>query len=129
MTVNEIILALECCVQPYSICEGCPFYDEERCRDLLKLAIIDLIKRLQDENERMRRMVSQNEGVLPQYESLIKTEAIKEYWNQRPPQLNPNQDGKNLYNQGWNDCISFFAEEYEIFLGIKKRAEEMVGDE
>lgn len=65
-------------------------------------------------------------------------DGVKEFWNQRPPQLNPNFKGKEQYNKGWNDCISFFAEEYEIFLGVKKRNEqddcdtlvkETVGDE
>lgn len=58
-----------------------------------------------------------------------KFEAIKEFWNQRPPQLNPTQKGKELYNEGWNDCISFFAEEYEIFLGVKQRNEKDDCDE
>lgn len=57
MTVNEIILALECCVQPYSICEGCPFYDDDYCRDKLKLAIIDKLDCQKAEIENRRKKI------------------------------------------------------------------------
>jgi hypothetical protein len=64
-----------------------------------------------------------------------RAEAIKEFWNQRPPHLSVTKKGENLYNDGWNDCLAFFAEEYRIFLGIDKRkkndndtAKEMVGE-
>ena len=40
---------------------------------------IGIIKRQQEEIERLKCMVGQNEGVLPQYEALIKSEAIREF--------------------------------------------------
>ena len=58
MTVNEIILALECCVQPYSICEGCPLYNKERCRDQLKRAIIDKLNCQKAEIDRYKEQCS-----------------------------------------------------------------------
>lgn len=51
---------------------------ERRATYLEDLALV-LILRQKAEIERLRGMVSQNEGVLPQYENLIKTEAIKEF--------------------------------------------------
>ncbi len=113
-------------------------------RELAELA--SEIKILTDANENLVNLYnSEKEKVAKLYEKLIeaykklptaKSEAIKEFWNQRPPMLNPNFEGKEQYNKGWNDCISFFAEEYKIFLGIKKQnendcpdtAEEMVGE-
>lgn len=116
MTDREIIKALEHCTSSTTseACNGCPLYDTTICTEMengLQIYSLDLIKRLQDENdrykekcskcgektrktiiylqdllaeqkaeiERLRGMVSQNEGVLPQYETLIISEAIKEF--------------------------------------------------
>lgn len=83
MTDNAIIKALEHCTSSTTseACNGCPLYDTTICTEMengLQIYALDLIKRQKSEIERLRRMVSQNEGVLPQYENLIISEAIKE---------------------------------------------------
>ena len=142
MTDNEIKQALEHCYVK-GVCNGCVFRDRADCYELnLGAAALDLINRQQVEIERLKNeLLESNIEIAELYkckfsaddvaQNIIraKSEAIKEFWQQRPPQLNPNQKGKEQYNKGWNDCISFFAEEYEVFLGVKERdVKEMVGD-
>ena len=80
MTDNEIIKALECCMDGTGRinCEKCPLTNEYCRKELPRLSLL-LIRTLQTEVERLKNMVAQNEGVLPEYENLIKTEAIKEF--------------------------------------------------
>jgi hypothetical protein len=90
MTDNDIVKTLELCREneKHSTCEHCskcPFStcdlvaDEENCLDALYRRSINLINRQKVEIERLKGMVSQNEGVLPQYEALVRAEAIKEF--------------------------------------------------
>ena len=52
MTDNEIIKALECCND--CDCGGCPCLTEDGCKDINYAEILDLINRLQTENERLK---------------------------------------------------------------------------
>ena len=60
LTDNEIVKALECCIKSvtYNECEKCPYYDDENealvCTGNLLTNAIDLINRLQKENERLK---------------------------------------------------------------------------
>ena len=75
---NERHVTCEYCLKcPFSKCELDA--DEENCIDALCRRSINLFTRLNAENKRLRGMVSQNEGVLPQYEALIKAEAIRDF--------------------------------------------------
>ena len=114
--------------------------------DVLEKTFNDRTAELKTAKAEIERLEKRNEMLSNTRDSILitharelcraKSEAIKEFWNQRPPMLNPNFNGKEQYNKGWNDCISFFAEEYKILLGIEKRnenecpdtAEEMVGE-
>ncbi len=78
MTDNDIIKALECCMNVSDSCFECPFYNKLTCTMRLKKSALDLINRMRAEIERLRDMVAQNEGVLPEYERLIKHEAFKD---------------------------------------------------
>ena len=132
MTDAEIKKALGCCSRSKwgDKCAECFYLEcdsEKGCRQELCEDAIDLINRQQAEIERLKSRDMQVE-VSDMLEKEIKAEAIKEFWRQRPPQLNPNTKGKEQYSKGWNDCISFFAEEYEVFFGVKERdVKEMVG--
>lgn len=64
MTDNEIIKALENCNLPKTA--------------LIAIAL-DLIKRQKAEIKKLMDMVGQNEGVLPEYEKILKSEAIKAF--------------------------------------------------
>lgn len=79
MTDNDIVKALECCKKPVPDCDCCPIERGDMCFDFLKEVALDLINRQKAEIERLKDMVSQNEGVLPEYEKFIKAEAIKEF--------------------------------------------------
>ena len=141
LTNNEIVKALEGDILNAEQCDSKVWSIE-----VYKLEnYFDLIKRQEAEIERLKidnQILSINadnafqEGLneaqdlyAEQIKEQVKSEAIKEFWNQRPPQLNPTQKGKELYNEGWNDCISFFAEEYKIFLGPKQYNEKYDCDE
>ena len=81
MTDEQIVKALECCIQvDWDVCTVCPLYDrEEGCLsgDLRKDAL-DLIQRQQAEIERLKSMDVQVE-VSKRLEKEIKNEAIKEF--------------------------------------------------
>ena len=82
MNDNDIIKALECCCITPANCKECPLgvIDNADCfRTVIHKNALDLINRQKAEIERLKGMVSQNEGVLPQYEAFIKAEAIKEF--------------------------------------------------
>ncbi len=110
-------------------------------KELVKLQR-EAITRLQDEINRQKAEIERLqtvEYVIPArhcgrtqfirlYIKDIEKKAIQEFWNQRPPHLNPEFKGKEQYNKGWNDCLALFTEEYEIFLGVKNRKAETVGD-
>ena len=138
MTDNDIIKALECCrTSACSRCirlmNGCR--EASCCRIGVLNDAIDLINRQKAEIERLQTV----EYVIPArhcgrtqfirlYIKDIEKKAIQEFWNQRPPHLNPEFKGKEQYNKGWNDCLALFTEEYEIFLGVKNRKAETVGE-
>lgn len=51
-TDNEIIKSLECCKEPEFLCNSnCPLFKDDNCRMTLPKNSLDLIKRLQAENE------------------------------------------------------------------------------
>lgn len=96
MNDNDIIKALECCINGEGCNDRCPYHKyqhEVHCIEQHGHDLLDLINRLQTEIgrlnhiraelskeiDKLRDMVAQNEGVLPRYEQLIKTEAIKEF--------------------------------------------------
>ena len=114
MTDNEIIKALECCVDWCGnvSCWDCPLKNTG-CIHFDKLKeTLDLINRQKAEIERLKGMVSQNEGVLPRYEQLIKAEAIKEF----AERLKEN----SIATFSWNGVV--LVEEIDNLL------KEMVGD-
>lgn len=74
-TDDEIVKALEMCNYTAD-CDNCPCVGE--CWNVNKYAI-DLINRQKADIELLIGLVSQNEGVLPQYEALIKREAVTEF--------------------------------------------------
>ena len=79
LTDNEIIKAIERCMIPIGRggCQGCPMYNEEkRLKKLFKM-IIDLINRLQEENERLQSINDSFTDIGKLY-SEIKAEAYKE---------------------------------------------------
>ena len=60
LTDNEIVKALECCKYEYDTkCELCcyNFYSRTGCRSELRRNALDLINRLQEENERLQNIL------------------------------------------------------------------------
>ena len=106
MNDNDIIKALGCCA--VSNCDDCPYFKFGNCLEKLQLDAVDLINRLKAENERLKDMVAQNEGVLPKYENLIKSEAIKEFAERLKESL-----------EGKTDPV----DEYDIDVLVKKMTE------
>lgn len=54
LTDNEIIKALECCVKETHTCLECPYTEFGQCEFLVMKDALDLINRLQAENERLK---------------------------------------------------------------------------
>ena len=84
MTDNEIKKALECCTTKGANCKGCPAFvkvDRSNCKKYFRGAI-DLINRLQAENERLKEV---NEKLLIDFNGLsgfihrVKAAAYKEF--------------------------------------------------
>lgn len=123
MTDKEIIQAFECCIsREVTCCENreCPyFYATElytECEELLRCDAFDLIKRQQAEIERLHKAIKVLDIMTDQqdyYVKKAKAEAIEEFWNNRPEQRNPEQQGKEEFNKGWNACLDSFFEVYE----------------
>lgn len=125
MTDAEIKKALECCI--LGDCQGC-FYgdtDQRHCKDDLMQNALDLINRQEEEIERVKDMVAQNEGVLPRYENLIKAEAYKEFAEKVHciclKTIN-NPWMATVYPASWIDAYEQFDKEVDDLL------EEMVGE-
>lgn len=95
LTDNEIVKALECCKYEYDTkCELCcyNFYSRTGCRSELRRNALDLINRLQAENERLNEIVKtrhkvfetkcekleNSEAELDEYKKIKKT--IDEFW-------------------------------------------------
>lgn len=82
MTDTEIIKALSCC-RDYVPCKNyCPYAKykctiDRECIPKLCEDALDLITRQKEEIERLKDMVSQNEGVLPRYEALSEPKPSK----------------------------------------------------
>ena len=98
LTDNEIIKALECCKYEYDTkCELCcyNFYSRTGCRGELRRNALDLINRLQAENERLKRYYYQHE--YDKWEKEIKAEAYKECIEKVKKEL------KNIAKIEWQD--------------------------
>ena len=68
LTDNEILKALECCDNCF--CGHCVYQPKINCREELSHDVLDLINRLQAENERLKRHTKMHDE--------IKAEAYKE---------------------------------------------------
>ena len=78
MTDTDIKMALECCGDEEEMhwCTECPYYDKENdlCQEDLHRDALDLINRLEAENERLRKECgNQSELWSNHYESLYQT--------------------------------------------------------
>lgn len=87
MTDNEIIKALECCIEfttkqdGFHYCEDCHFNDDIHCDETLSKNALDLINRQRAEIERLKKAVEVQEIMLSNQDYMIKkarSEAIKE---------------------------------------------------
>ena len=149
MTDNEIIKGLECCQDKNGYtCDDCPYqeikhfdkekgfeimpngmtYDTLSCDMWLQEDTLDLINRLQAENEKYEGIKEQlgvfwdlllklsiakrkEKPTLEEFAEALqehKAEAYKEFWNNRPERLNEKCKGKEEYNKGWNACLDEF---------------------
>lgn len=82
MTDNEIIKALECCGDPYSVCAECPIKDDHGCNEQLANYALDLINRQQAEIEKLKKEIQITKDaytMLQTKNEIIKSEAVKEF--------------------------------------------------
>jgi hypothetical protein len=73
MTDNEIIQALECCIEPTSNCKCCPLHvgGDGDCVDKSKEGALNLIKRQQAEIERLRNQLKLLKAKKPTHEASL----------------------------------------------------------
>ncbi len=73
LTDSEIVKALECCIGDTDgkDCFGCPLYEIDDCQAHLNLAALDLINRLQAENERLKEEKSKLENKIDEIYPLV----------------------------------------------------------
>ena len=113
MTDAEIIKALECCIPQNDVrpCEECPIkrgvHECKWCDTILLENALDLINRLKAEKGWLEELVSQNEGILPQYEQYLKSEAYKEF-------------AERFENEFDQIEEFYFEEEHENFVSANK---------
>ena len=86
MTDNKIIKALECCKNDGIICYECPYKKTNGCMEKLSADALDLINRLQAENEKLKkayqRCAWERDMLMEQNAyncKLAKAEAYKEF--------------------------------------------------
>lgn len=70
-TDSEIIKALECCNHIETDCELCPLYTTKECSKVMLDSTLDLINRLQAENERLNDKVKGFEKIRRAYQRMI----------------------------------------------------------
>ena len=112
LTDNDIKKALECCSK--KICKQCPNFSEDiECSEKLIILALDLINRLQAENEELKSAINGFRG----YEDKIKAEAYKEFAERL----------KTEYAKGMNWFKK--KESYYVDVGdIDNLLKELVGD-
>lgn len=82
MTDNDIIKALECCLNldckksPMEICDPCPYFHEGNCTYLLKENALNLINRQKAEIERLEKQL---DSKCDRCIARDRAEAIKEF--------------------------------------------------
>lgn len=91
MTSEEIVRGLEHCLGGDVDCEGCPYaiYHASDCDEILKKDTLDLIRRQQQEIDRLKSLVNDKQEIIADLEwtleneclkySELKAEAIKEF--------------------------------------------------
>ena len=91
LTDNEVVKALECCVESKHICpHTCPMLKNKECLESLRKNALDLINRLQAENERLKERIIEVQRcdkelietlnkIHEEKEKTFKAEAYKEF--------------------------------------------------
>ena len=83
LTDNEIKKALECCVKETHTCLECPYTEFGQCEFLVMKDALDLINRLEAENERLTKCRKEEvEKLMSAIDKVIteaKSEARKEF--------------------------------------------------
>ena len=96
LTDNEIIKALECCKSDTSLCNDCPYDKIGECIEKLCADSIDLINRLQAENERLTQfsgILLHNGSELFKEIETVKAEAYKECIEKVKEEINKHSYG------------------------------------
>lgn len=77
MTDEQIVEALECCVECDTFCDGCredcPFIDVDNCTFILRREILALIKRQQADKERLEIELQTMRIAANSYKSRVQT--------------------------------------------------------
>lgn len=137
MTDEQIIKALECCKMFYAEhnnyhCNDCPLNDCKECETTVFANALDLINRLQSENERLTKCRKEEvEKLMWATDKVIteaKAEAIKEFAEDVEYELLHKEYWKDhpytsqVWLNGYEQCMR------DIRVMLKDKVKEMVGD-
>lgn len=110
-TDDEIIKALECCKNPIPMCDDCPIGSGGMCFDFLKMYALNLIKRRNEEIERItleyagfKAGVNHFADIGKMY-SEIRSEAIKEFADRFKERCGKNCDSAIIWAKTTVDNI------------------------
>ena len=112
LTDKDIVKALGCCLQVCEDCNSCPAVTSEHttvweCKDALSKQVLDLINRLQEENERLKNAYKQCA-----WERDIFAEDIKEEIKKDCSYLM--LDIKTIKAEAYKECIEKVKEKSQV---------------
>lgn len=124
MNDNEIIKALECCID--CKCKECPCYKnidgEMRCTEIDEEEILNLINRKKAEIERLQNQLKEGIDLSDSVLKIVKTEAYKEFAERLTNRICEKLD-RSLGNHNGNNY--FITDVYE---DIDELVKEMAGE-
>ena len=151
MTDNEIKKALECCLkyethlEASKWCEECPYKDDTKCLETLPFNALDLINRLQAENERLQDCIDEQDIEISRlYKRIDETKAEAEVERLKKSNRNWRRKVQRLRNakaEAYKECIEKVNKELFYWVGtdncipylrvkqvIDNTLDELVGD-
>ena len=116
---DEIIKALECCIKDIG-CDNCPLFAKDSCFVVCEKEILDLIKRKDAEIEELRKgFTADADYFASEYDTKIKTEAIKEFAERLTDRISENLNRSSDNLDGDNYFIT------DVYTDIDNLAKEM----
>lgn len=119
MNPNEIKKALECCTQPTTDCDNCPYTMNDDCFDIVKLDALAYINQLEAENKAFGKIIKkQDDEISVLRKDLLKRQNLEENFSKVKKQF----DKKMLKHVKFEraDAIKEFAQRLKSNFAVIK---------